>query len=49
VYLIGRQVYCASYVKDPSSRSAGYGMSFLPVMILVLGGLIGAVLRLLGH
>jgi uncharacterized membrane protein YecN with MAPEG domain len=49
VYLIGRQVYAASYVKNPSSRSAGYGLSFLPAVILVVGGLIGAVMRLLGH
>ena len=43
VYLIGREVYAASYVKDPSKRSAGYGMSFLPAAILIAGGLIGAV------
>lgn len=49
VYLIGRQVYSMSYVKDPQSRSAGFGLSFLPAVILVLGGLIGAVLRLAGH
>lgn len=49
VYLIGRQVYAASYTKDPASRSAGYGMSFLPSIILVVGGLIGAVMRALGH
>jgi glutathione S-transferase len=49
VYLIGRQVYAASYVKNPGSRSAGYGLSFLPAVILVVGGLIGAVMHLLGH
>src|ERR1700683_3951483 len=37
VYLIGRQIYAASYVKDPSSRSAGYGLSALPTLILILG------------
>ena len=37
VYLIGRQIYAATYVKDPGSRSAGYGLSFLPAVILVLG------------
>ncbi len=49
VYLLGRQIYSMSYVKDPSSRSAGFGLSFLPAVILVVGGLIGAVLRLAGH
>lgn len=43
IYLIGREVYAASYVKDPAKRSAGYGLSFLPAMILLVGGLIGAV------
>jgi hypothetical protein len=47
IYLIGREVYAASYVKDPAKRSAGYGMSFLPAVILLAGGLIGAVRALL--
>jgi uncharacterized MAPEG superfamily protein len=49
VYLIGRQVYSASYVKDPTSRSAGFGLSMLPTLILILAGLVGAGLRLAGH
>ena len=46
VYLAGRQIYAASYAKDPSKRSLGYGLSFLPVAVLLLGGLIGAVWHL---
>jgi glutathione S-transferase len=49
VYLVGREVYAATYVKDPSKREMGYGLTFLPTVILVLGGLIGAVRELLGH
>jgi glutathione S-transferase len=49
LYLLGRQLYATSYVKDPSSRSAGYGLSALPTLILVLGGLVGAGMRLAGH
>jgi glutathione S-transferase len=49
IYLIGREVYAAAYVKEPAKRSAGYGMSFLPTAILVLGGLIGAVRQLIAH
>jgi glutathione S-transferase len=49
VYLIGREVYAATYVKDPAKRGAGYGLTFLPTVILVIGGLIGAVRQLLGH
>jgi glutathione S-transferase len=43
VYLIGRLVYFTSYVKDPKSRSAGYGLSALPVMILLAGAIFGAI------
>ena len=46
IYLVGREVYAASYVKDPAKRSAGYGISFLPTTILVVGGLIGAIRQL---
>jgi glutathione S-transferase len=46
IYLIGRQVYAASYVKDPKTRSAGFGLSFLPSMVLIAGGLIGAAIHL---
>jgi glutathione S-transferase len=49
IYLIGREVYAAAYVKEPAKRSAGYGLSFLPTAILVLGGLIGAVRQLIAH
>ncbi len=43
VYLIGRELYAYTYVKDPAKREVGYGMTFLPMVILVVGGLIGAV------
>jgi glutathione S-transferase len=49
VYLIGREVYAATYVKDPAKREVGYGLTFLPTVILVLGGLIGAIRQLVGH
>ena len=47
VYLIGRQVYAASYVGDPAKRGMGYGLTFLPCVILIVGGMIGAILRLI--
>jgi glutathione S-transferase len=43
VYLIGRELYAFTYVKDPGKREVGYGMTFLPIVILVVGGLIGAI------
>jgi glutathione S-transferase len=42
VYLAGREVYAYTYVKDPSKRDVGFGMTFLPLVILVGGALIGA-------
>jgi glutathione S-transferase len=43
VYLIGRMIYRTSYIKDPKSRSAGYGLSVLPVLALLGGALFGAI------
>jgi glutathione S-transferase len=49
VYLAGRLIFAASYVKDPATRGTGYVLSALPTLILILGGLVGAGLRLAGH
>ena len=46
VYLIGRFLYFFSYVKDPAKRSAGFGLSFLPIAVLLLGGIGGAIAAL---
>jgi uncharacterized membrane protein YecN with MAPEG domain len=43
IYLIGRIIYFMSYVKDPKSRSAGYGLSALPVIVLLVGAIVGAI------
>ena len=43
IYLIGRMIYFTSYVKDPKSRRAGYGLSVSPVMALLAGAIIGAI------
>jgi hypothetical protein len=43
IYLIGRMIYFTNYVKDPKSRSMGYGLSALPVIVLLAGALVGAV------
>jgi glutathione S-transferase len=49
VYLLGRELYSASYVKDPAKRGPGFGLTFMPSAILLAGGLIGAAMRLAGH
>ena len=43
VYLVGRVLYFTSYVRDPAKRGPGFGLSFLPILVLVVGGLIGAM------
>ena len=49
VYLIGREIYAATYVRDPAKRSRGYGLTFLPMVILAAGSGIGAVRQLIWH
>lgn len=39
IYLIGRFVYFRAYVKDPPKRGPGFGLTMLPIAILLLGGL----------
>lgn len=48
VFIIGRQMYLRSYVKDPKSRGAGYMLTFLPSTILALGGMTGAIMSHIG-
>jgi uncharacterized MAPEG superfamily protein len=43
VYLIGRVIYLRGYVADPRQRSIGFALSMLPILILVLAALAGAV------
>ena len=43
IYLVGRIIYLLGYVRDPAKRRAGYGLSTLPVLILVFAALVGAV------
>ncbi len=46
IFIIGRMLYLTGYVQDPGKRHAGFGLSYLPNVILVLGALAGAVLSL---
>ena len=43
LYIIGRAVYFRSYVKDPKKREAGFMLSLIPNLVLLIGALIGAV------
>jgi len=41
VYLAGRAWYAIAYVRDPARRGAGFGLSILPILALLGGGLLG--------
>ncbi len=46
LFVIGRALYLTGYVEEPRKRFAGFGLSFLPNVILALGALVGAVLSI---
>jgi uncharacterized membrane protein YecN with MAPEG domain len=41
VYVAGRLAYLVGYVADPRKREIGFGLSALPLLILLLGALWG--------
>lgn len=45
VYLLGRMVYWRSYVKDPASRTLGFGLSIFPILVMLGATLLGIVLK----
>jgi glutathione S-transferase len=46
IFIIGRLLYLRGYVADPKSRSLGFALSFIPALILIIGGLIGAAMHI---
>ena len=48
VYLIGRGVYLRGYVADPATRSIGFGLSIVPIAVLLLAALAGVLKNLFG-
>jgi uncharacterized MAPEG superfamily protein len=44
VYLVGRFIYQRSYMKDPGTRTLGFSLSMIPILLLLLASLVGAVL-----
>ena len=43
LFIIGRALYFRGYVKSAQGRHSGFGLSFAPNLVLLVGGLIGAV------
>lgn len=47
MFVVGRLLYFVGYSKAANKRFAGFGISALAVMALMIGGLVGAVMALL--
>ncbi|NQD35956.1 MAPEG family protein [Permianibacter sp. IMCC34836] len=47
LYLIGRFLYFRAYVADPRSRSLGFTLGLIPVLLLLLVVLVGGLWQLL--
>ena len=43
VFILGRALFARGYYRDPPKRAVGFGLSLLSNLVLLLGGLIGAV------
>jgi len=42
VFVVARIIYLVGYVADPAKREIGFGLTALPVVILLIGALWGA-------
>jgi glutathione S-transferase len=47
VWLVGRVLYSVSYINDPKSRGPGFMISFIAVVLLILGAAVGLVMRMM--
>ncbi len=47
VWIIGRALYARAYVKEPKSRGPGFGLTFLPTVLMILGTLVAVFKGLL--
>jgi uncharacterized MAPEG superfamily protein len=46
VYLVGRLLYWRAYTRNPASRELGFVLSAVPIVLLLLAGLGGALMAL---
>ena len=44
LFVISRFVYRKSYLDEPTSRATGFGIGALIMMVLMIGGLVGAIM-----
>ena len=45
-WLVGRVLYWKGYMEEPKKRGPGYGISFFALIGLIIGALVGVVLKL---
>lgn len=45
VYIVGRFIYRAEYLKDPDSRGLGFTLSFVPTAALLIWALVAALIN----
>ena len=43
VYLVGRVLYFREYIQQPTSRTLGFSLSFLPILVLLIAALAGII------
>ncbi|MEM9742993.1 MAG: MAPEG family protein [Pseudomonadota bacterium] len=48
VFVVGRAIYFRRYVREPGSRGPGMLLTAIANLALMLGGLVGAIVSLLG-
>jgi glutathione S-transferase len=48
IWIVGRILYKTSYMIDPAKRGPGFGIQALACALLVLGSIVGAVMRVAG-
>lgn len=47
VFIVARILYYRGYVSDPSKRAVGFGLGFLATLVLLLGGVYGALMAVI--
>lgn len=47
VFILGRAIYAMSYVRDPKSRSLGFGLTAFPVLVMLIGIVVWAIRAIL--
>lgn len=47
VFIVGRFIYRASYLKNPATRTNGFMIGIVATFAMLIGGLVGAVMQLI--